>query len=144
MAKVIEDCGTPISKTQKMIYPIKEQKVDQWTYDYRPNSGFTQGKIIGQKNALVINFSDKKILNIYVLNKEVKQTNYCNPKVSISIGDSMQQVGQVCYYPSSTKNTTLKTVLPRVNQITLTIQPAAGIPAQKLYFVDDKLIKIGD
>lgn len=144
MSKAIAACGNPTSKTEKTIYPTQDQAIVRWIYNYQPNSGFNQGQMIQKKNALIIDFVDKKISAISVLNTSTQTTNYCNPTVSINIGDSMQKVGQVCFTPDLIQNITNKIALPPKEQITLTIQPATGLPVQKLYFVDDKLTKIED
>lgn len=144
MSKAIAACGNPISKTEKTIYPTQDQAAVRWVYNYRPNSGFNQGQLIQKKNALIIDFVDKKVSAISVLNSSKQKTYYCNLAVSINIGDSMQKVGQVCFTPDLIQNITNKIVLPSKEQITLTIQPAPGLPEQKLYFVDDKLVSIGN
>lgn len=144
MSKAIAACGNPMSKTEKTIYPTKDQAVTRWVYNYRPNSGFTQGQIIQKKNALIIDFVDKKVSSISVEGTGTQKTNYCNEKTSISIGDSMQKVDQVCFYPDDIKNIQKRTVLPSQQQFTLTVQPGPDLPGQKLYFVNDKLTKIGN
>lgn len=141
--QVISICGTPASKWTKQIYPVKKTPITQWIYNRQPNSAVTQGEMIYQPNALIINFdTDFKITKIIVNGNSVKKTNYCNTEVTLKLGDSSQTAYQLCQWADEKKETTEETLLSPKQQTTITYQAAVYTPANTLIFEDGKLTKI--
>ncbi len=141
--QVINTCGTPTSQSTKEIYPVKEQPVTQWIYNHIPNSAWTQGALINEPNALIVNFDqNNKITKIVVNGTSVEQTNTCNIQLSLHVGDTMQKTYQLCQWADDKKELIEKTMLPSKQQTTFIYQTSSFNPPTTFIFEDSQLVMI--
>jgi len=140
--KVKAICGAPLHKQKKMVTHVKFQKAEQWIYNFQPNSGVNFGKMKTKANALIINFINNKIHQIFVEGQPVTKTYFCRPDVPIKIGDTGPYVYELCMWPNYKQDITLKSPSAPVAQIILTYQPSPHNQPTILHFENGKLVDI--
>ena len=126
---------------------ITSTPVEQWIYNFQPNSGFRKDlgeatEVNFQKNALLVNFDGEYISQIFINWKKVYQTNFCRPDLSFGIGDTRQTVIQYCAKPSIMRNAMEENVINTHEQIIYTYQTDPYSPTTLLTFENNKLISI--
>lgn len=142
--QIIATCGQPLERKHQVRQPTKTVTMEEWRYNYRPNSPFSHSELIAKDDALVIDFLDNKAVEIFVEGQSVKKTFYCNAQVPLKLGDTRQTAYQLCFW-ASTKAEIQKTEKePPVNQLLLRYQPTQNGPTKDLIFEKGKLVKIQD
>jgi hypothetical protein len=139
---VTTTCGDPQAQDVQTTHSTETEQVEQWIYDYVPNSPLVTGQVVSRKDAFVVYFKNLKAVEILVEGESVQATKYCRPDVVVSVGDSADRIYQVCQWPSLKQNITRPISQKPVEQMILTYQSSPQNPARKLYFEDFKLVKI--
>ena len=141
--KVQEICGTPITSS-KAAPEQKQVTVLRWSYNFQPNSGAKETGFLRQDSVLVVDFSisDRKITAIKVKNQPVQKTYFCNTTIPFKIGDTARLVQSLCHRASKEEFINKKSIDNRVKQVIFTYQPESYGSKAKLYFQNNKLVKI--
>lgn len=140
LEKTQQTCGSPLSKTNAPP-PQKQVTLLRWTYSFQPHSGLRNTGFLRQKNALVIDFEDRKIVRILVKNTPVQSTTFCNSSKPFKIGDTARLVQSLCNRASK-EETILQNIPDGSEQTILAYQFSSHSPVNKLYFQNNKLRKI--
>ena len=141
---VIETCGKPISTTTDEVQPTATRKVIQWIYDYDHTKTIDSGVNHPDKNVLVIEISNDKVISIVLKGKDVTETNYCRYDIPLTLGESSYQAEFLCGFASSKRTFTALVSKTPIQQNVLSYQINSLYPKAKLYFQQGKLIKIED
>ena len=148
--KVDQACGPPSSSDIKnSTQTVKSQQIEQWIYNFQPNSGFRaplgeMSDVVFKKNALVINFDGEYISQIFVEGKQVYSTHFCRPDLALYTGDTRQTVIQFCSSPSVTRNIVQDQSSHSARQIVYTYKVDNYTPPTQLTFENGKLISIDE
>ena len=138
---VKQSCGEPTGSTEEDA-PLKTKVIDQWIYDYQPNSAFYTDKLKSKESGLVLDFVEDKLVKITVEGQTVDKSFYCRTDVAIQLGDHKTKAYQICPHPSKMHTITQTIPQKAKKQQVLTYQPNEYSEPTKLYFQDSKLVKI--
>lgn len=142
MAEVEQQCGKPLKVKHDTRYPTETLKMEQWVYNYRPNSPFSHAKLITRDHTLVINFLDNKADAIWVEGVPTNSTHYCNADVALKLGDTRDVTYQLCFWPDIKQPVSRTVRETPVVQTILSYKPTPYSELLELVFEKTRLVDI--
>ena len=142
IATVKAECGAPSASSIEPYRMEKTRKVNQWIYNYQPNSVIRFGKINAKKGSLTINFINNKIVQIFVHGKAVSSTHFCSENMAIHLGDTNLTVYQLCNNPTIRQQKKEILSSTKVEKVTWRYQTNEYIKPTTMIFIDGKLTSI--
>lgn len=143
--QVTQNCGEPTQTKMDNSVTSASLPVEQWSY--QAPFVVTAGKVqyVSRPNfriPLIINFSDNKVVRIYDQENEAKESYFCNPLVPVKIGDTKEDVRNLCSNPTLVENTSQQSKKKVTPQLIYIYQPNSYDRLVSMYFENFKLVKI--
>jgi hypothetical protein len=142
IAEARAKCGPPHTATTSPYTLKKTRLVDQWVYNYQPNTILRFGTIHTRKGALVVNFINNKVIEILVNGHSVASTNFCSNNLPVKVGDNNLTIRQLCDQPTIIQKTKQTISQQKTQKVVWTYQANDYIPANTLTFISGKLVSI--